>query len=199
MKPAITGVIVAAGFSKRMGSFKPLNDFEGETYIETITRKILPFCGKTIIVTGFKSEKIEAIIKKRFNDDPVKLVFNPDFEKGMFTSLQKGVSIAGESEWILYHFVDQPFFTLDFYKEFLSNADESFDWIQPSYNGREGHPILFNSKVTRLILAGSQDSNLRAIKENPSINKSKWECSYPEIRMDFDTEENIRNYYNLKK
>lgn len=198
-EPAITGLITAAGLSGRMGSFKPLRDFEGEPFIVSITRKILKQCNKVIIVTGFKTEEIVPVINEIFADKNVMLVFNPDYEKGMFTSLQKGIKEAADYEWILYHFVDQPFFTEKFYSDLVSQMNVVSDWIQPAYGKREGHPILFNRKVSQLILDYPCDSNLRVIKENPSIAKSRWICDYPEVLTDFDTEENIKEYYRAKK
>ncbi len=195
----VTGLIVAAGLSERMGSFKPLDDFRGEPFIISITRKIINHCGKVLIVTGYKSDEINSAINSRFTDENISLVDNADYDKGMFTSLQKGINEVINYDWVLYHFVDQPFFTEEFYSEFIEQINESSDWIQPSYNGKEGHPVLFNKKVSRLILKSPQNSNLRIIKNDPSINKALWNCNYPEVLVDFDSKMNISDYYKNKK
>jgi len=193
--PVVTGLIIAAGLSERMGSFKPLLDFEGEPFIVAITRKIINYCGKVIIVTGYKSDEINSIINSRFSSENICLVYNPDYEKGMFTSLQKGINEALNSEWILYHFVDQPFFAEQYYSEFICQLNENSDWIQPSFNGKEGHPVLFNRKVSQLIINSPPDSNLRIIKEDSAITKTLWNCNYPEVLVDFDSKKNISDYY----
>lgn len=195
---AIAGLIAAAGLSERMGSFKPLHDFEGESFITAITRKLIPRCNKVIVVTGFKEEEIKTVINNSFKEKNVSIVSNPDFREGMFTSLQAGLKEAFDCDWILYHFVDQPFFSEKFYSDFLSQTNTDADWIQPSYDRKLGHPLLFNRKVAELIINSPVGSNLRIIKENKMIIKSAWECGYPEVRIDFDSEENIKEYYKLK-
>lgn len=197
--PSVTGLIIAAGLSKRMGQFKPLCDFEGEPFIISITRKLLSGCCKVIIVTGYCASEINSIINSRFGNNNISLVYNPDYEKGMFTSLQKGIHEMVNSDWVLYHFVDQPFFTEKFYSDFVNRINENSNWIQPAYEGKEGHPVLFDKKVSQLILNTSPDSSLRLIKEDPSIIRTKWICGYPEVLTDFDSKENITEYLKSKK
>jgi len=193
-KIEITGIIAAAGFSERMGSFKPLKDFEGKTYIENITGKLEPHCSEIIIVTGFKFAEIEKVIRSSFGSSKVRFAFNPDFTLGLFTSLKRGLGAAHKSSWYLYHFVDQPFFKPQFYSELISQIDDAHDWLQPSYNGRTGHPILFNSRAAELILGSPSDTNLREVGRQNNFVKKIWTCSYREVLIDFDTEENISEY-----
>ncbi len=49
----------------------------------------------------------------------------------MFTSLQTGLTAAINSDWILYHFVDQPGLPNKFYQEFIKQIDDEHNWIQP--------------------------------------------------------------------
>ncbi len=196
----LNGLLISAGLSGRMGEFKPLMQFNREPFVTGITRKLVSFCEKVVIVTGFQNEKVEALIDSQFSilnsqfSNKVACVYNPNYTKGMFTSLKAGIEHLKNSEWVLYHFVDQPFFTNEFYKKMVSQANDEFDWVQPVHDGKEGHPVMFNKKVIDLISKSSLDSHLRMIRDLPDIRKNYWNCSYREVLIDFDTPEDLKNF-----
>ncbi|MHB8929896.1 MAG: nucleotidyltransferase family protein [Melioribacteraceae bacterium] len=194
-KPKINGLLIAAGFSKRMGDFKPLMEYDNNPYIVVITKKLLSVCETVVIVTGHKSIEIESTIKFAFIENVlfprVKVVVNPNFEKGMFTSLQTGVKELIDSDWILYHFVDQPFHKEKFYKEFVAQIDDEYDWIQPVYDGLEGHPVMFKKTIFEKIISSPENHILRLIRDDGSTKKKIWNCSYSQILKDFDTPEDL--------
>ena len=196
----LNGLLISAGLSGRMGKFKPLMQFNREPFVTGITRKLVSFCEKVVIVTGFQNEKVEALIDSQFSilnsqfSNKVACVYNPNYTKGMFTSLKAGIEHLQDSEWVLYHFVDQPFFTNEFYKKMVSQANDEFDWVQPVHDGKEGHPVMFNKKVIDLISKSSLDSHLRMIRDLPDIRKNYWNCSYREVLIDFDTPEDLKNF-----
>jgi CTP:molybdopterin cytidylyltransferase MocA len=107
-------------------------------------------------------------------------------------SLQTGLSEA-ESQWYLYHFVDQPSLPISFYSEFVKQIDVQFNWIQPTYNNRKGHPILFDNQVRELILHCSESETLRDVARDKSINKKFWECGTDLIFEDIDTQNDFIN------
>ncbi len=181
-----------------MGEFKPLMNYNDNPFIVTITKKLLTVCESVTIVTGHKSTEIEDTIKYAFLEGTlfprVELVINPFYELGMFTSLQRGVKELKDSEWILYHFVDQPFHKEKFYKEFVSQVDNKFDWIQPVYGGSEGHPVIFKNTLFEKIVSSPQNYSLRTIRDNASTKKKIWNCNYPQILEDFDTQSDIADF-----
>ncbi len=121
----------------------------------------------------------------------LKFTFNDSFQKGMFTSLQKGISEAKNCDWILYHFVDQPGLPENFYRDFIKQIDNNYNWIQPVNKEQKGHPILLGKELFELIVNSSPDSNLREISKSPKVKKKYWECNYTEIFQDIDTEEDF--------
>lgn len=197
MKFNITGIIISAGFSSRMGVFKPLLKYNGISFIENIIHKLNLICDEIIIVTGHNSEKIIEYISALSSDIKNKIIFvyNENYKEGMFASLQKGLSNCN-SEWIIYHFVDQPNLPEKFYFEFVERINNEYDWIQPIYKGSKGHPIIFNKNITNLILTENFSSSLKLISASNKINKFYWDCNYKEIHSDID---NINDYLKLKE
>jgi molybdenum cofactor cytidylyltransferase len=195
-KSKIYGLILSAGLSGRMKMFKPLANYKGKTFLYNIIIKLYKICDEIIIVTGFNSDelRIETIKSLQSENQPnvipkLNFTFNESFQKGMFTSLQKGISEASNCDWILYHFVDQPGLPENFYLDFIKQADSNYNWIQPVNKDQKGHPILLGKELFDLIADSSPGSNLREISKSSKVKKKYWECSYTEIFQDIDTEE----------
>lgn len=190
----ITGLIIAAGLSSRMGKFKPLLKWNNKTFLANIIDKLIPVCDQIIIVTGNKSDLIRQFINENYvgSDYKIKCVVNDNYNSGMFSSIKKGIEELGETDWVLYHQVDQPNLPEEFYYEFVNEIDVKFDWIQPQINERKGHPILFNINVAEIIKKENIEGSLRSVSNSGLIIKKTWATNYNEILTDIDTPEDIR-------
>ncbi len=193
----IAGLILSAGFSKRMGSFKPLLELNGTEFINVVTAKLRKVCEKTIIVTGHKGGQVVNSVNEKFSSEhdqkeKGKIIFvnNEDSARGMFSSLKLGVSQIESFDWVLYHFVDQPQIPQDFYTQFVDQVNDNYDWIQPVYEGKKGHPILFGKIVMQKILE-KEEGNLKIISLDEKIRKKFWNCRFPETLKDFDRPEDL--------
>ncbi len=196
----MNSLLIAAGLSSRMGDFKPLLFYKNEAIILSIIKKINIISDKIFIVTGFKEYELINVVKENFQESEInkKIVFvsNPNFNKGMFTSLQKGLEKAKECDWILYHFVDQPHLPQNFYLEFYSQISDKFDWIQPAFSEKNGHPILLNKSLFDHIIYADENSTLKDLNNKLKINKKIWNCDYKEVLDDIDTPEDYINLIN---
>ena len=106
-----------------MGKFKPLLSYKGKSFIQNVVLRLDSVCDKIFVVTGYKANEVEANVNQLNINSKIELMHNESFEKGMLTSLQAGLTKAIESDWIIYHFVDQPGLPEDFYKEFVNQID----------------------------------------------------------------------------
>ncbi|MBK8946051.1 MAG: NTP transferase domain-containing protein [Ignavibacteriae bacterium] len=195
----LAGIIITAGFSSRMGEFKPLLIFNDKSFLQNIIEKLDLICEKIIVVTGFKENEILKHVSK-FDvklKSKIEIIRNENYEMGMFTSLQKGLQKIN-SDWVIYHFVDQPHIPNKFYGEYSNIIDKTNDWIQPINKGRNGHPIIFNHKVSDIIVNSNQNSNLRNVTASDKINKYFWECDYQEILTDIDTPNDYEKLKGIK-
>ncbi|MBU2508582.1 MAG: NTP transferase domain-containing protein [Bacteroidetes bacterium] len=208
----ISAVIIASGFSKRAGGLKPLLSFGGFSFLAGIALKVSVFCKDIVVVLGHEEDKI----KKSYNEEiknllinselsdaaellqsKLRFVTNKNYEAGMFSSLQKGVGdVNSSTDWIIYHFVDQPSLSLKFYSEFLQQLDSSYDWIQPAFNNAKGHPIIFNKTVANSVLAADMNSNLRSVLRERKFSTKIWNTSNAQVSFDVDTAEDYRLLLN---
>jgi molybdenum cofactor cytidylyltransferase len=157
-----------------------------------ILLKMQVVCENIIVVIGHSGNLIQEELKKYIDDNyqlksKVNFISNKNYSDGMFSSLQCGMKELSESEWILYHFVDQPKLNLKFYTKFSKQISKEFNWIQPTFEGINGHPILIHNSIFKLILDLPPDSSLRDLNIHSDVRRKFWQCDYPEISQDIDT------------
>lgn len=202
-----SGLLIASGLSSRINGFKPLLQYKDKSFLITIVNKLLSVLPKIVIVVGYNHGQLLDELNKNFNgklkqtsneswiiDDSIKIIYNKNFNEGMFSSLQLGVKELSDSDWILYHFVDQPNIPKEFYRHFIEQQTKSYNWVQPLFKGVKGHPILFDKSVSKKINNAEASSNLREILKDESIKQFFWECDFPQILEDIDTDEDYQKF-----
>ncbi len=193
MKSEISSLILTAGLSTRMVDFKPLLKFNNITFLENIINKTLLVSNQVIIVTGYRHEEIKNLILEKYSfNTQIKIIFNSRFNEPMFLSLQTGLKEVKKNNWVLYHFIDQPIIPDEFYKQFVNQIDEEFEFIQPTFNTKKGHPLLFNFKFVKHLLNSDITSNLRDEIWKTDLKKKYWESTFPQILKDFDTPDDYK-------
>ena len=181
----IEGIVLAAGFSSRMKKFKMEMLLDGKTLIERSVESLDKVCSRIIVVAGYKIERINEILKSY---EKVELVFNKEFEKGMFSSVKIGISqIKAEKFFLLPG--DIPFVNEDVFKKLLSKKG---DIIIPVFQSRKGHPVLIDSSLINEILNEPEDSNLKLFIDKKGFTTV--EVQDEAILFDIDTEEDYLNY-----
>ncbi|MFQ5498896.1 MAG: NTP transferase domain-containing protein [Candidatus Zixiibacteriota bacterium] len=156
----ITGVVLAAGKSERMGCNKLLMPFGQQTVFETTLQNVISSrVDRIIVVSGYEHERIERLAK-RWSSERVQTVFNPDYSRGRAESIKLAVRFAGvQSEAMLFMVADKPTVTTDL----IDRAIERFVRDRPALlyvntpSGR-GHPIIFGEALFAELASLSGDS-----------------------------------------
>ena len=164
----VTAIVLAAGLSRRMGEVnKLLLPFGEKTVLETTLDNILSSNIEVVlIVIGHEAPQVKKVL-----DDYLRrntgfrrkffIVENPDFEKGMTTSIQAGVKASKRlspptlnSQFSTLNYMicllDMPLITADEYS-FLKNQFEDIlkkdekAIVQPIFKEKRGNPTIFSS------------------------------------------------------
>ena len=153
----ISGILLAAGLSTRMGAPKQLLPFGESTIVETVVDNMLGAkFDEVIVVVGHRAEEIQTQLGTR----PIKTVFNPDYRDGMLTSAQTGIRALETSDAFALMLVDQPFITSALIDQVIDAYVHTEKGIAlPSYDYKRGHPVIFNQKYARDILALTPESD----------------------------------------
>lgn len=179
-------VILAAGYSSRMGRFKPLLLLGDETIVERLIR-VSKNAGieQIVVVTGHNREQMQPYITGAFVEE----AFNPIFDKGMFTSIQTGAAaIRDDLDGFFLMPVDCPLIT----ETEINALMESFEpdrFSVACYRGKKGHPLLIPKKFRQEIIEHDGKGGLKAITDRDFRLMKRLETGYEGVVMDMDTPE----------
>lgn len=158
----MTGIILAAGTSSRMGKTKQLLPF-GETTLlgQVIDNARNSTLSTIIVVLGHDAEKIE----KTIDLSGTTVVLNPLYSKGQSTSLAKGLEIISpQSDAAMFLLGDQPFVT----PEIINTLCDAFTPSQlpiaiPYCRGNRGNPVIIGRPLFHRLTSLSADTGARVL------------------------------------
>lgn len=159
--PLTSGIILAAGQSKRMGRVKQLLPFRGKTILSHIADTALGSrLHEVIVVLGYAAEDIQQAVDL----GDAKVIINNDYKSGQSASLRIGLSAISEhSEAALFILGDQPLVTTDVMNRLIEEyGQEKKGFLIPTFQGKRGNPVLVGrSFFPRLeSLAGDQGAGV---------------------------------------
>ena len=152
----IYGIILAGGKSSRMGQNKMLLPFNGEPVIFHTIKGMKPNVDHIIVVTG----KYDKEIREALKGQDVEIVYNKDYELGMFSSILTGVAKVEGDFFIIPG--DCPFVKAETYQKMLMGRG---DIRVPRYKEQEGHPIYISYKFKDELLSRPLDYNLKSFRD----------------------------------
>jgi CTP:molybdopterin cytidylyltransferase MocA/HD superfamily phosphodiesterase len=187
----ISALILAAGFSRRMGDFKPLLNLGGMTVLERIISLYRSAGVKDIrVISGHRSEAIRSALHAQ----PVSVVPNRDYKSGMFSSVLAGLrSLPPQTRSFFIHPVDMPLVrphTLMMLRDAFQNTPAPV--IYPVFDDRRGHPPLIERKLEEAILAHDGRGGLRALLQRFDSQALEILTADEGILLDMDTTDDHR-------
>lgn len=173
-------IVAAAGRSSRMGEWKLLLPFRGSTIIQTVVEAALPACSRVLLVTGYRAAELSRL----FGGKPhVVLVDNPDWELGMFSSIQRAAWDVDTDRFFIT-LGDKPLITAEVYRALL--AAEPADAVIAAFDGAWGHPVLCSARVRNAILKEDPASGtMKDIVSRFTVREVPWRDS--SVLADVDT------------
>jgi molybdenum cofactor cytidylyltransferase len=177
--PALCGLILAAGASRRMGTDKALLPWPPErsdgsiltrrlpsTLLSAQIAALRPFTETVIVVAGKNAERLKPVAEAC----GAALVVNPEPGRGQFSSLQTGLRAVLERgfEAAMISPVDSPPLgaaSLTRLRDGFELALTRGKWaVTPENQGRHGHPLLAGRALMDALLGAPVTSNAREVK-----------------------------------
>lgn len=193
----VSGIIMAAGFSRRMGQDKLLLKLnEGLVLVEKVIKEAVSSDLNEIILV-YQNQDVQKIGEKY----GVKTVFNPEPFKGQSVSVKIGVK-ASYSKADGYMFLpgDMPFVDNNLINKMLAAFKNStFPILIPFYNNMPGMPAIFSAALRSELLKLTGDKGGRSIiRKNPQKVK-KINIGETFKGIDIDTQEELKKYLNYRE
>lgn len=163
-----------------MGRWKPFLPFRGSTILETVVATVLTVCSRAVLVVGYRGEDL----RERFlSESRVRIVLNPAWESGMFSSIKAGVAEIGTPRFFIA-LGDMPFLAAEVFEALLRYPPA--DAVFPVHGGRRGHPVLFREAVKALVLSADPAAGrMREIAARGTVAEMEW--ADDSILRDIDT------------
>ncbi|WP_168169730.1 NTP transferase domain-containing protein [Candidatus Izimaplasma bacterium ZiA1] len=158
----VDGIILAGGFSSRVGKNKMILKFLNKPLIYHTVKSMSNVCKSIIIVTGKYQEDYQTILKEFKN---IKIVHNELYEQGMFSSVLKGIDNTNNDIFLIPG--DYPLVKEFTYKLILQSNGEI---RVPTFSGRRGHPIFISKELIPLLKQEGIASNLKVFRDKFEVN-----------------------------
>jgi len=188
----ITAVLIAAGRSTRMGQLKPLLPWAKTTLvnsqIETLSEAGV---ARVIVVLGYAANEIAPLVR---GPVPIRIVVNPDYDQGKTTSIKSGLRELDEhAQGILLIAVDQPRPSWLLRRLIEQVSDHPKCIIQPYFEGKAGHPLLFDSSfVAELLEIDEESFGVRQVLKRHENRLQKVPIESEVVLLDLNTIEDYQ-------
>ncbi len=194
--PTLCGLILAAGFSSRMGTDKalllwPPANASGTTLLSSVIAALQPFAQHIVVVAGKNADNLAPIIAAA----GASMVMNPEPGRGQFSSLQIGLR-----EVLIYNCdaamitpVDCPPLSVSSLRLLCNAFDRAIEqglWaVAPEHNGRRGHPLLAAHPLIDAFLAAPVTGTARDVKHAHAQRLTYVPVPEPYLTGDMNTPE----------
>ncbi|HEX7517561.1 MAG TPA: nucleotidyltransferase family protein [Chthoniobacterales bacterium] len=182
----VGALVLAAGGSSRFGQAKQLLSFQGESLVRRAVRSAIEArCACVTVVVGDARDRIETELR----ETPAVIVENPEWQRGLGTSIRCGLrhllSSRSELDAVVLLACDQPFVDASVITSLIAQQENSSKPIvASSYANTLGIPVLFNRACFESLLALPDDSGAKALIESRSAEVGHIEFEKGAIDID---------------
>lgn len=184
---ALSGVVLAAGLSSRMGAFKPLLEINGISMVHRVVCLMKKAGAEPVfVVTGYRHRELEAHLQ----DTGVQFVYNPDYASTQqMDSLKLALAqLEGRCAKVLISPADVPLAEPETVAKLLQTEGT---FVRPVCRGKGGHPVLLSGSLIPDLLNYRGSEGLRgAIRDSGCVIQDV-EVNDIGVLMDNDTPEDF--------
>jgi molybdenum cofactor cytidylyltransferase len=139
----VDAVILAAGFSKRMGCNKLLLPLGNSTVVGQFLKRF-PFALFQKVILVYRDPQVASIARKY----PVVLCQNQNPEAGKSYSIQQGLAVSTAKGGVMFAVADQPRLTSSTIKTLLEVfcENKSKKIVVPEVAGKSANPVIFPAR-----------------------------------------------------
>lgn len=185
----IAAVLLAAGRSRRMGTFKPLLPFGGVSVAEACVAALRAGgASEVVVVVGHRGAEVCAALAHL---EGVRFAVNKVAGSEMGVSVARGVeSLSNEAQAVLIALVDQPAVPpSELAKLIEARRRTRARLVLPEWEGRGGHPVLIDLSLREELSSVVHERGLRALFDAHRAEVLRVPAGSPYVARDMDTRE----------
>lgn len=184
MPAMVTGVVLAAGASTRMGQPKLLLPLGGEPLVRRVAREVLAAgYDEVLVVAGYEHERTVTALAGM----DVRHVINSEYETGMGSSFRTAVGALTGSDAAMFALADQPLLTAAEYRRLLDTyRSHPGGIVRVRYGEVTAPPHLFASRFFPEL--AQLEHGARPVLQKHAADTIVLQLD-PELLLDVDTPE----------
>ncbi|HET9440415.1 MAG TPA: nucleotidyltransferase family protein [Longimicrobiales bacterium] len=192
-QPAIDGIVLAAGASRRMGEPKPLLEVDGASFVEHAI-KLLRNAGCRYVVAVVNGD--DDWIARLADTSGAAVVINEQTNSEQIDSLRLGIANLPDGyEAVLVLPVDFPRVQPATIERLLAEyARQPAGVLNPAYQGQPGHPVLFARDVAADLLHPDLPAGARTVIEQHAAEARTIDVDDAGVLIDIDTPADYERY-----
>jgi len=194
--PGLSAIILAAGYSSRMGEFKPLLRIGECPAVESVVRLFLNAgLGDVSVVVGHRAQEVVPIIEAA----GARFVVNHQFEDGMFSSVRAGVqALPSNAEACFVIPADITLVRESTIRRLVSSYRAGIkSIIYPVFEERRGHPPLISRAVIDEVLRMESTGRLSTLLAAHEVEACNLFVPDEGVCLDMDTPEDFTKVCKL--
>lgn len=181
----LSAVVPAAGASRRFGAMKLLADLDGEPLLQHTLRCLLDAGVDRVVAVTAPAHDLRAV--SLLADRRVRVAVNPDPDRGMFSSVQVGLSHAGEARAVIVLPADMPFVRAATVAAVLAAHESGGGQATvASHGGRRGHPLVLSAALRAPLRAAPPTTSLKAALDALGVTMHACPVDDPGVLRDVD-------------
>ncbi|MEI9917281.1 MAG: nucleotidyltransferase family protein [Bacteroidota bacterium] len=153
----VSVIILAAGSSSRMGQSKQLLPWGNETLLGHAINTALQ-CRADFVLVVLGHDEIAH--RKAIAGFPVSTIVNPQWQKGIGSSIKEGLRSTIEADAVLFMTCDMPFVTADHLNKII---ETDHPIVASKYEDAIGVPALFRKEMYDKLLRIRDDEGARKL------------------------------------
>lgn len=188
----VAAVLLAAGASERMGAHKALIPWMGTKLLEYQLAQLaaVDAVREIVVVTGSRADDLRPFVASCAK---AREAHNADWASGKASSVRCGAAaVAPDAAAVVLLAVDQPR-PARLLRTLIESHDGAANRITvPVFEGRRGHPIIFDAALLPELLAvDDATQGVRAVVERHAADVREIACDDPIVRLDLNTPEDV--------
>jgi len=192
----VSGVVLAAGQSSRIGGTKQLLEFRGSTLLgQVIANARRSLLDEIIVVLGHDALEI----RNKLDLEGVKVILNENYRQGQGSSLKAGMAhVSSGSHAAMFLLGDQPLVDEGVIDTVIRAYEKSSSPIVvPVFAGKRGNPVIIGRELFGELAATAKgDAGARVLFNRHAGVIHRVEIDSRSIHMDVDTAEDYKNLLN---